>query len=129
MIVSENMARESLTYLRMWARAADEKFDAPPYTALEGLQPAHVKDLYRTAVKYTHPDHGGTAENFAVVDRAKHVLEGWLVKAQPKVDPRGAGRVCDRCGGSGRVEQASKRLGGRGLRVQCPRCGGLGELS
>jgi hypothetical protein len=34
------------------------------------------REHYRDAAKYHHPDHGGSPEAWAALDRARHALEG-----------------------------------------------------
>lgn len=93
--------------------------------ALEGLTADSVQATYRAAAKATHPDAGGSAEAFAKVDRAKHVLLKWLEReAQFKdLEPK-HGEKCRRCDGKGYVESARAF---RTMRVACPLCRGLGE--
>lgn len=116
MIVTEKMAKEAWDLLRVSSGLReDAEF---PYVA------ASVQVAYRYAAKNAHPDAGGTAEQFAAVDRAKHVLLAWLEKKARPVTP-GAGTKCQRCAGKGHVEL---QKAWRTMRVQCPTCRGTGDL-
>jgi DnaJ-class molecular chaperone len=121
MIVTEKMAQEAWDVLRPHTslgqediRTAIGKPDAPEI----------IQHAYRQAVKVVHPDKGGTAEQFAAVDRAKHVLLAWLEKKAKPTTP-GAGTKCQRCAGKGHVEL---QKAWRTMRVQCPTCRGTGDL-
>lgn len=96
-------------------------------TRLDSITEESVGFQYRYASKFTHPDRGGTAEAFARVDRAKHVLLAWLAKPKPAtVEHRK--RPCEACTGSGHVYASSGRPGSKGLRRQCVKCRGSGDL-
>lgn len=115
MHVNEKMAREAADLLA---------FPSLDTVDLEG-----VKEHYRTAAKGAHPDAGGSAEAFAQVDRAKHILLAWLEKvanAPPPAQLHGK-RPCEACDGMGHITLQSGRPGRLGLRRQCQRCHGSGD--
>lgn len=118
MIVTDKMAEEAWALLR---EKAGLREDAElPYAA------PSVQVAFKAAAKNTHPDKGGTAEQFAAVDRAKCILLVWLEKREKRPPvTTGAGTVCTQCGGKGFV--LSQRAW-RAMRVQCPTCRGTGDL-
>jgi DnaJ-class molecular chaperone len=90
------------------------------------LDAQQVTAAYKTQAKLVHPDVGGSAEAFAAVDRAKHVLLHWLARQEePQASAAPALRTCPPCGGRGFV--ISQRAF-RQMRVQCPTCRGTGDL-
>lgn len=127
MIVSERQAQAAWDTLRTWARAADEKWDADELVHVTGQNDGNLRDIYRTACRFTHPDMGGSVEDFAAVDRAKYVVEAWLAKRArvDEVNAHGAVTVCPRCNGDRRIKL---QKGFRQMQVQCPTCHGNGEL-
>lgn len=82
-----------------------------------------VERAFREAAKTAHPDSGGTAEKFAAIDRAKHILLKWLEKGEPAT-PVHKQNNCVRCEGKGFV--ISQRAF-RQMRVSCPLCRGTGD--
>lgn len=111
MIITRKMADEAATVLELPA---------------EDWTVELVNACYRSAAKRAHPDMGGSAEAFAKVDRAKHVLLGWLERlAGEQPAPPHAVRTCHKCEGRGHV--MSQRAF-RQMRVQCPTCRGTGDL-
>lgn len=112
MIVNRKMAEEAMARLEIVGIDLDQ------------LTIEWVKGAYRVAVQYSHPDKGGSVEDFAAVDRAKHVLLEWLGKEQP-ARPVHKPDVCPRCDGRGFVAQ---QRAWRAMRMQCPRCRGAGDL-
>lgn len=113
MLVTRNLAEQASKELLIHALFLDDK-----------LTLQVVKEAYRSRCRETHPDMGGTAEAFAAVDRAKHILLKWLERdPEPKV--AGAGQVCDRCDGRGYIES---RRAWRSMKMQCPKCRGTGDL-
>lgn len=117
MIVTEKMAVEALICLAGHAGYG-------PGNGLAGLDMESAKQMYRDAARRSHPDAGGKAEDFAAVDRAKHVLLEWL-KREPEARPIHKPTVCYRCDGKGFVTQ---QRAWRSMRVQCPECRGAGDL-
>lgn len=90
------------------------------------LTAEQVGQAYRLLAKAAHPDAGGSPEAFAAVDRAKHVLLGWLARSPAPVDTLSdVGEQCYKCSGKGFV--VSQR-GWRQMRVQCLMCRGAGTL-
>lgn len=85
----------------------------------------HINAMYKSLAKKAHPDAGGSAEAFARVDRAKHVLLAWLAK-KPEAAQASAGEPCPMCEGRGKVHQRSGFK--RGMLRQCPSCQGHGEV-
>lgn len=126
MIVTEKMAQEAWDHLRTYARMSDEKWDQ--MASLSGwANESNVKAAFHAASRQTHPDMGGSAEAFAAVDRAKHVLLEWLKRAPAARPVQSAqGEPCDRCGGAGWV---SVQRAWKAMRVTCQRCRGTGDLS
>lgn len=118
MIVSQKQYDEAIALLLpYWP---DEVATAHP------LDADRVNTMYRQAVKVVHPDKGGTAEQFAAVDRAKHVLLAWLERPQPASQDHKK-KPCDYCGGLGHVYTAGRAPGSMGLRRTCPKCRGSGD--
>ena len=116
MLVTEKMAREAVEVLGLkWPSPGDE-----PWTA------ETVNAAYRAKARETHPDAGGTAEDFANVDRAKHILLEWLKKPREEA-PVHKQRKCDSCEGRGYIVISSGRIGSAGLRRQCRKCHGTGD--
>lgn len=113
MIVNEKQAREAADLLAFPSLGAVVDAD-------------HVKEHYRTAAKGCHPDAGGSAEAFAAVDRAKHILLAWLEKPQPAPTVHKK-KACDYCGGLGHVYTSGRNIGSQGLRRTCPKCRGSGD--
>jgi hypothetical protein len=81
-----------------------------------------VNLVYRTAAKTAHPHLGGSAEEFARIDRAKHALIHWLERSQPRAIPDFP--RCTVCEGSGRRQL---RRGFATLSAFCGACGGTGD--
>lgn len=125
MIVSTRQAQEAWDVLRQWARIIDERWDLGPLR-VEGRTKAEVAEIYRAACKHSHPDMGGRLEDFAKVDRAKHVLLAWLERQADAPPPaHGGASQCPRCNGACHVLLYK---GLRQMRVQCPTCQGNGEI-
>lgn len=127
MIVSERQAQEAWDTLRTFARMADEKWDADELIYVTVQNEGNLKDIYRAACRHTHPDMGGRPEDFATVDRAKHVVEAWMAKQgwRKEIAEHGGVTVCPRCNGDRRIKF---QRGFRQMQVQCPTCQGNGEL-
>lgn len=117
MIVTEKMATEALIVLVTHAGYG-------PGNGLEQVDLESAKQLYRDAARRAHPDAGGKAEDFAAVDRAKHVLLEWIKKPQT-ARPIHKPEVCPKCDGRGHIVQ---QRAWRAMRMQCPRCRGAGDL-
>ena len=113
MIVSRKMAEDASKDLLLHAMFLGDH-----------LTEEAVRQSYRSLVKETHPDvEGGSVEDFARVDRAKHVLLKWL--EQPKSDaPVHKRDDCVQCSGMGYVLSAR---GFKSMRIQCPKCRGTGD--
>lgn len=125
MIISRATAEEAWTLLRTYARMADEVWDSDPMCNIDGLTASNVKSAYHAASKYTHPDMGGSAEAFARVDRAKHIMLEWLVKPATAAQPAHKARKCGNCAGKGYVHSM---IGFKqGPRKQCHPCRGTGD--
>lgn len=94
---------------------------------LQGLTVEVVQQAYRSRARETHPDTGGTLEQFVAVDRAKHVLIAWLNRQPEAVAKALQPELCNACDGTGTIHV------GRGfvkpLRMQCGKCKGTGDLS
>lgn len=113
MIVSRYKANEALVELAMMGVSPDD------------VTHEQVKAAYRKRAAETHPDMpGGSLENFAAVDRAKHILEAWLAK--PDADaPKGLHpTACGNCAGTGRIKV---QRGFTSMTVVCQPCGGTGD--
>lgn len=123
MIVSAKQAQEAWNLLRPYSTI--ENGDLMQATNHEHAEDV-VRDAYRQAARVTHPDKGGTAEAFAAVDRAKHVLLAWLARPQPTQTDHKK-KPCDYCGGLGHVYTQGTRPGSQGLRRTCPKCRGSGD--
>lgn len=83
-----------------------------------------VKMLYNCAAFVTHPDRGGSAEAFARVDWAKHVLLNWLKQGSSR-PPEHKTRKCGNCNGTGYIQTM---IGFKlGPRKQCQPCRGTGD--
>lgn len=116
MIVTRKMAEEACKVLGWGVETLNAEMTS------EG-----VGAQYRQAAKAAHPDAGGSAEAFAAVDRAKHVLLAWLKRQSgPMAElPHGDTQQCYTCEGRGYLVN---RRGWKVLHVQCHGCGGSGEL-
>lgn len=128
MIVSEKKAQEAWDTLRTWARLVDEKWDADELARVLGRSEADLKDAYRAACRHAHPDMGGRMEDFVVVDRAKHIVAGWIEKAAVTQSPElrhGGDAPCSRCNGKGTI---TLRKGFGTMPASCPTCRGSGQL-
>ena len=81
------------------------------FSTLEGLTADRVQIAYRAMAQQTHPDAGGTMEQFAAVNHAKQVLLEWLNRVG-EADARSyAPKKCEMCNGTGRIAlQANGRL-------------------
>lgn len=122
MIVTENEARKAWTEL---CSHYDSGPDVP--TAFPPTVEA-VTAVYRHAARKTHPDAGGSAADFARMDRAKCVVLEWLRRQQAApAKAASASRPCEGCSGRGYTIQASGRPGRPGLRRQCITCHGSGD--
>lgn len=106
------------------AEAACEALGWGRETLDSGMTAEGVAAQYRLVAKATHPDGGGSMEQFVAVDRAKHVLLEWL-KRKPAALPPHHGERCPKCDGRGFVDS---QRGFRAMRVSCPLCRGTGEL-
>lgn len=93
--------------------------------ALDALNEASFKAMYREAARKAHPDAPeGSAEAFARVDWAKHVLQAWIAR-QPTERPKGlAASDCPRCLGKGRMKRTR---GFTTTLVKCDACNGTGD--
>lgn len=115
MIVTENQARAACDI--MFADMASDFFEV--YTA------ADVNAAYRVKARDAHPDAGGSAEQFVQLDRAKHILLGWLKRRKVTTAKATAHATkCKRCDGTG-ITNSHK--GFRTMRMQCGTCRGTGE--
>lgn len=104
---------------------AEDAAESLALIGLETLDEETVNFAYKTMAKISHPDAGGSAEAFARVERAKHVLLAWLAK-KPEAAQASAGEPCPLCGGRGKFHQRSGFK--RGMLRQCPSCQGHGEV-
>lgn len=96
---------------------------------LEGLPLTldSVKVAYRTLAKKHHPDVGGDPQQFAAVDRAKCLLEEWLVKNPIQhVAEQMLKEDCPNCKGKGRIV-IRKHFGQ--MTITCGRCKGSGDAN
>lgn len=110
MIISRKSAEEAAKLLRV---------------ELAALSAEAIQDAYRAMAKLTHPDAGGSPEQFAAVDRAKHVLIEW--SKRPVEDrPVLKADQCSNCGGTGR---ARTTRGFRTFYVMCLSCRGSGDAN
>lgn len=126
MIVSARMAAECWSLLRQFARISDEKWDEEAMLRPEGRTEAEINQAFRAAAKYTHPDTGGDAAQYALVDRAKAAMLEYAKRAAPAATPpHGGVRECPRCKGARHI---MLQRGIRQMRMQCPTCRGHGEL-
>lgn len=84
-----------------------------------------VSNIYKVAARATHPDAGGTAEAFARVDWAKHVLLKWIAQDNSARPPEHKTRKCGNCNGAGYIQTM---IGFKmGPRKQCQPCRGTGD--
>lgn len=122
MIVNREHAEDA------WRLLIDEgRVDRIHYPGFADVTEDDVRDLYRTAAKFVHPDGGGTLEKFAAVDRAKHVLLKWIAKQGDSPPPMNVDK-CGNCDGKGHVTIKSQRgFKITELRRQCRKCNGTGE--
>lgn len=91
------------------------------------LDEQQIIAAYRTEARKVHPDAGGTAEAFARVDWAKHVLVAWLQKRDGPKHEELSLKKCPNCDGRGFIQ---KHMGfKKGARVQCLRCAGTGDAA
>jgi hypothetical protein len=124
-MITRAKAEEAWLLLRTYARMSDELWDSDEMVSFEGRTASEVNSAYRAASKYTHPDMGGKAEDFARVDHAKHVMLRWLVKPATAPAPAHKARKCENCQGHGYVH---RMIGFKlGPRVQCHPCRGTGD--
>lgn len=127
MIVNRQAAQESWDLIRgHMSRNAYQDHDIPVGGSVDLATEELVNKAYRQASRMVHPDAGGDAETFARVDRAKHVLLGWLAR-QPETVDAALGGLCTDCNGTGHVKM--QRAWGPALRKQCPRCRGTGDTN
>lgn len=89
----------------------------------ETLDDQTVALAYRAMARVVHPDVGGSAEAFAAVDRAKHVLLGWLERSTGPA-PAAAGGKCATCAGKGHV---TVQRGFKSHWIMCGACKGSGD--
>lgn len=123
MIVNEKEALLALTTLRANALNLPDGFDHTTFPPSKET----ITALYRAAARATHPDHGGDGRSFALVDRAKHVLQAYAAKVALKPVPAAQSQPCDACAGRGHIVMQSRRIGQPGLRRQCIKCSGSGD--
>lgn len=122
MIVTEKEARSAWDHILTMALADKDEEPFPPTVE-------KVNGLYRFLARTTHPDAGGSAEDFAKLDRAKHVVQAWLVKQAAAPATAVAATPCKVCGGAGYVVQHTGLPGRKGLRRQCITCHGSGDAT
>lgn len=91
------------------------------------LDETAITVAYRAKARETHPDAGGSAEAFARVDRAKHVMIHWIKRVKEETVQAAIDGLCENCGGSGFIKQ--HRGFAAPLRRQCPRCRGTGDIN
>lgn len=128
MIVSEKMAQECWDILRMWARLVDEKWDADELARAKGRSESEIKQAFHAAARSAHPDMGGDAAKFALVDRAKEAMLVFAKRQAPAQEevPHGGVVTCPRCNGARTI---ALQRGFKQMRVQCPTCRGNGEIT
>jgi DnaJ-class molecular chaperone len=107
MIISRKKAEEAAAVLEI---------------SLEGLTNA-AKAAYHAAARKSHPDLGGSAQAFARVDWAKHVVNGWLDREEPPRPVHQAPK-CVVCDGEGRIRT---QRGFKQFIRACDKCHGTGD--
>lgn len=129
MIVNRKHAEEAWALL-VGAAVNDPMEVGSDWPNLNGACEEAVKSAYKAAARKAHPDAGGSVEEFAAVDRAKHVLLKWLERQTREEAPApSASESCPDCKGKGFVEQRTQQgFKISTLRVQCRKCRGTGEL-
>lgn len=90
------------------------------------VEAAAVSSAYRSMAFGAHPDHGGTLEAFAAIDRAKHVLLLWIKGRGPEAPS--PGMAVNRCGPCDGTGFRKVQHGFKAMRVQCVKCRGTGDL-
>lgn len=119
MIINRLDAEDAAALLELW------NIDQPK-VELADMTPEIINEQYRRAARRCHPDLGGKPQEFVAVDRAKHVLLGWLAR-QPEAAAKALQpRRCPDCEGKGYIKR--HRGFTAALRVQCAKCKGHGEL-
>lgn len=120
MIATRAKAEEAIKLLASYGNDVEVRL-----TDLETLSVhrGRLDELYRAAAKCTHPDVGGSAEAFARVDWAKHVLTKWLTRDTPKVAT--VYQPCRECNGLGHVRM--QRGFKQSAPIQCAACHGSGD--
>lgn len=122
MIVNRSHAEDA------WRLLIEEgRVDRVHYPGFNDVTEDDVRDLYRTACKYVHPDKGGKLEDFAAVDKAKHMLLEWLEKQKNLPPPVPDAIPCGNCEGKGFIMKSGRGFKTNTLRVQCRKCNGTGE--
>lgn len=95
-----------------------------PIVPMENSEAA-VTAAYKARAKEVHPDMpGGSAEAFARVDWAKHVLLAWLKQAAPAERSVFGVRRCEVCNGTGK---ATVQRGFNQMKIICGACKGSGD--
>ena len=94
---------------------------------LDQLTEVVVAGAYRAMARAAHPDAGGSAEQFTIVNNAKTALGHWLAGRAAAAAPDITAGLCERCGGTGWLRM---RAGfSSGFRQQCPKCRGSGDAN
>ena len=94
------------------------------FSTLEGLTADRVQIAYRAMAQQTHPDAGGTMEQFAAVNHAKQVLLEWLNRVGESDARSYAPKKCEMCNGTGRKPV---HRGWKVSYIMCGVCMGTGD--
>lgn len=86
-----------------------------------------VKAIFNVVALATHPDHGGTAEDFQEARRAQGALLLYQEQVAPPAPRKAGHRPCEACNGTGRTTRPSRVIGSKGLAQICRKCRGTGD--
>lgn len=103
---------------------AEEAAKLLHFATLDGLTADRVQIAYRAMAQQTHPDAGGSIEQFAAVNHAKQVLTEWLRRVGESDARRYQPIKCEVCSGTGRKPV---HRGWKVSYVMCGACGGTGD--
>lgn len=97
------------------------------YTVL-GLSPSatqeQIKTIYRELAWSSHPDHGGSQDEFAAVAHAYRVLSDKDARLQHDRELALLCRACEACGGMGQIRR--QRSFNDTVMLPCQACHGAG---
>lgn len=90
---------------------------------MDDCVPEHVHERYRTEAKLSHPDVGGTDQEFMALATARDTLLEWIPIRVPAAE---TSTECPACDGTGGV---NVQRGFRQMRVMCSACRGTGDAT